>query len=399
MIFRNTLFLVIGVVLTLALQGPMQSWVSGLSHTGLPKIQVAAPLAKQSASSTGPAADPLPGYAPAESRRNALVVATEIAAPAVVSIAVTRSAVVRYRNPFYNDPFFDFFGPQYRREEFSSMGSGVIISEQGYILTNSHVVGGRQGGKLERVLVSLGDGRSFEAELIGEDPDNDLAVLKISGKDLPIARIQRQPDNLIAEWVVAIGNPFGYLIGDGQATVTVGVISAIKRSFSSGSGLHYHNMIQTDAAINPGNSGGPLVNSRGEVIGINTFIFTGGGESQGSIGLGFAIPIQKAMLVLDELVRFGRIRDFTTGIYAAPALGRTSDGVVGVVVAQVDPRSPGEKAGIRRGDIIQTVAGKKLNAVRDIQAVFKLFQVGEKVEITFFRDGKRVTTHLILEEK
>ncbi len=411
--FRNALLLVVGAVLALALQGPLQSWISAFTNQGdaapaaaMPAVNsnakpAAKPSAKQSASApaTGPVADPLPGYAPAESRRNALVAATEIAAPAVVSIAVTRSAVVRYRNPFYNDPFFEFFGSQYRREEFSSMGSGVIVSAQGHILTNSHVVGGRQGGKLEKVLVTLGDERSFAAVLVGEDPDNDLAVLKISGKDLPVARIQGNPDNLIAEWVVAIGNPFGYLIGDSRATVTVGVISAVKRSFSSGSGLHYHNMIQTDAAINPGNSGGPLVNSRGEVIGINTFIFTGGGESQGSIGLGFAIPIQKAMLVKDELVRYGRIRDFTTGIYAAPALGRTAQGIVGVVVAEVEKGSPGDKAGLKRGDIIQTVAGKKLNDVRDIQDIFKLFQVGEKVDLEFIRDENRIRTHLILEEK
>ncbi len=341
-------------------------------------------------------ADPLPGSSPSAARRTAVVVATEQAAPSVVSITVKRSAVVAYQNPFFQDPFFEFFGPQYRREESSSLGSGVIISKEGLIITNSHVVGEGQGGQLLSITVTLSDERQLPAKLIGVDPANDLAVIKIKAENLPVARMQDKADNMIGEWVVAIGNPYGYLIGDPKPTVTVGVISAVNRTFSSNSGIHYHNMIQTDASINPGNSGGALVNVEGNIIGINTFIFTGGGQSQGSIGLGFAIPIQKAKLVMNELVRYGYIREFTTGIYADP---RLDEGRPGATVAGLDKNSPGEKAGLKKGDIIYEVAGKRILNFQDIQDVFKLFQVGESVELLFIRDKDKKKTLMVLEEK
>ncbi|MBW8889450.1 MAG: trypsin-like peptidase domain-containing protein [Fibrobacteres bacterium] len=337
------------------------------------------------------------GSNPSDARRTAIVVATEKAAPSVVSITVRRSAVVAYGNPFFQDPFFDLFGPQYRRKEMSSLGSGVIVSKEGFILTNSHVVGGgEEGGQLEGITVTLPDGRQLQAKLVGADGANDLAVVKIKANDLPVASLQEKPDNLIGEWVVAIGNPYGYLIGDTKPTVTVGVISAVNRSFSSNSDIHYHNMIQTDASINPGNSGGALVNADGKVIGINTFIFTGGGQSQGSIGLGFAIPIQKAKLVMDELIKYGRIREFTTGIYADPNIDENRPGVT---VAGVDRGSPGEKSGLKVGDLIYEVAGKRIATLQDIQDVFKLFQVGESVEIQFQRGNEKRKTSILLEEK
>ncbi len=342
------------------------------------------------------AATPQAGASPSASRRTAIVTATELAAPSVVSITVKRTAVVSYGNPFFQDPFFDFFGPQYRQQEMSSLGSGVIVSKQGYILTNSHVIGQAEGGRLEGITVTLSDERQFQAKLVGLDNANDLAVIQIKAENLPIARIQEKADNMIGEWVVAIGNPYGYLIGDTKATVTVGVISAVNRTFSSTSGIHYHNMIQTDASINPGNSGGALVNVDGEVIGINTFILTGGGQSQGSIGLGFAIPVQKAKLVLDELIKFGRIREFTTGIYTDP---RLDEGRPGATVAGVDRNSPGDKAGLKAGDVIYEVAGKRINTYQDIQEVFKLFQVGETVELLFVRGQEKKRTSMLLEEK
>jgi serine protease Do len=342
------------------------------------------------------------GSNPSDARRTAIVVATEKAAPAVVSVTVRRSSVVAYGNPFFQDPFFDFFGPQYRRKEMSSLGSGVIITKDGIVITNSHVVGGGgnhpgDGGQLEGITVTLSDGRQFPAKLVGADNANDLAVVKIQGAaDLPVAHIQEKPDNLIGEWVVAIGNPYGYLIGDTKPTVTVGVISALNRTFSSTSDIHYHNMIQTDASINPGNSGGALVNVEGRLIGINTFIFTGGGQSQGSIGLGFAIPIQKARLVMNELIKYGRIREFTTGIYADPNMDASRPGVA---IANLDPASPGDKAGLRAGDIIYEVAGKRINTLQDVQDVFKLFQVGESVEILYLRGQEKKKTSILLEEK
>lgn len=338
-----------------------------------------------------------PGSNPSEARRTAIVTATEKAAPSVVSITVRRSAVVAYGNPFFQDPFFDFFGPQYRRKEMSSLGSGVIVSKDGYIITNSHVVGGgEEGGQLEGITATLPDGRQFPAKLIGVDGANDLAVVKLAAPELPVASLQEKPDNLIGEWVVAIGNPYGYLIGDAKPTVTVGVISAVNRTFSSTSDIHYHNMIQTDASINPGNSGGALVNADGKVIGINTFIFTGGGQSQGSIGLGFAIPIQKAKLVMEELIKYGRIREFTTGIYADPNLDEARPGVA---IAGLDRGSPGEKAGLKAGDVIYEVAGKRINNLQDIQDVFKLFQIGESVEIQYLRGNEKRKTSILLEEK
>lgn len=336
------------------------------------------------------------GSDPSESRRTGIVVATERAAPAVVSITVRRSSVVAYGNPFFQDPFFDFFGPQYRRKETGSLGSGVIVSKEGYILTNSHVVGASEGGELEAITVTLPDGRQFPAKLIGADNANDLAVVRIQAQDLPVAQIQDRADNMVGEWVVAIGNPYGYLIGDTKPTVTVGVISAVNRSFSSTSDVHYHNMIQTDASINPGNSGGALVNVDGRLIGINTFIFTGGGQSQGSIGLGFAIPIQKARLVMEELIKYGRIREFTTGIYADPNMDQSRPGAT---VAGIDKGSPGDKAGLKAGDIIYEVAGKRINTLQDIQDVFKLFQVGESVEILYLRLQEKRKALILLEEK
>src|SRR4051812_11200494 len=176
------------------------------------------------------------GSDPTAARRTAIVVATEKAAPAVVSITVRRTEVVAYGNSFFQDPFFDLFGPQYRRKEMSSLGSGVIVSKEGFILTNSHVVGGgEEGGQLDGITVTLPDGRQLPAKLVGADGANDLAVVKIKAPDLPVASLQEKPDNLIGEWVVAIGNPYGYLIGDTKPTVTVGVISAVNRSFSSNS--------------------------------------------------------------------------------------------------------------------------------------------------------------------
>lgn len=333
-----------------------------------------------------------------QGRRNAIVLAAEKASPSVVSITVKRSQVVAYRNPYFNDPFFEFFAPELRKREFSSLGSGVIVSDKGFILTNAHVVGGGEegeGGTLEMLQVTLPDGRKFSAKLVGLDKDIDLAVLRIEGKNLPVAEMQDKADNLIGEWVVAIGNPYGYLIGDSKPTVTVGVISAVGRTFSSQSGIHQHNMIQTDASINPGNSGGALVNAEGKVIGINTFIFTGGGQGQGSIGLGFALPIQKAKLVMDELIRYGYIRQFTTGLYTDPY---AEIPVPGMWVAQVEKGSPADKAGIKAGDIIIRVAGRDILNFRDIQDIFKLFQVGESVDITYYRDGKSFGTSMTLTE-
>jgi serine protease Do len=318
----------------------------------------------------------------------------------VVGIAVTTKELVRQR---YRDPFFDlFFGeapPQVRQAQ--SWGSGVIVDGKGYVLTNFHVVeNATERGTDAELQVTLPDGRSFAGTLLGGDPDNDIAVIKIEAKDLPAASVARGTPE-IGEWALAIGNPYGYLIDDPRPSVTVGVVSAVDRSFTPSAGVKLRHVLQTDASINPGNSGGALVNAAGQLIGINTFIFTGGGQSQGSIGLGFAIPISRAMRIVDEIVKFGRVRDFTTGLYsdpaAAAALGlRRGDGVL---VSEVEVGSPGDKAGLRSGDVIIGVDGKRVSDLEDVRSLLRLFRVGDSVPLRVKRGNKELSASLVLEEQ
>jgi serine protease Do len=332
-------------------------------------------------------------------RESALVQATRKASPSVVGIAVTSKEVVRTR---YRDPFFDlFFGePPAQVRKAQSWGSGVVVDAKGYVLTNFHVVASALESDLPaEIQVTLPDGRGFAAKVLGGDRNNDLAVLKIEGKDLPVAIVSKDPPT-IGEWVLAIGNPYGYLIDDPRPSVTVGVLSAADRSFTPRSGIALRHVLQTDAAINPGNSGGALVNSIGEVIGINTFIFTGGGESSGSIGLGFAIPITRAMRIVDEIVQFGRVRDFTTGLStdpgAAAAMGlRRGDGVL---VSEVEPGSPGDKAGLQPGDVIVGVDGRRVSDLEEVRSLLRLFRVGDSVPLRHRRGKAELSASLVLEE-
>ena len=216
-------------------------------------------------------------------------------APAVVSVNVIRTQQVRARS------FFDpFYMPRVRRSR--GLGSGFIISQNGAILTNDHVVQGA-----ERIMVMLPDGRDFEAELAGSDQLTDVAVLRIRGDSLPVAPLGTSRGLVIGEWALAIGNPFGTLFSNSEPTVTAGVISATERHIipEEDARVVYLGMIQTDASINPGNSGGPLVNSNGQVIGVNSSIFSRGG---GSEGLGFAIPIDRALRVAEDLMNDGELR-------------------------------------------------------------------------------------------
>jgi len=329
-----------------------------------------------------------------QGRRTALVWAVENAAPSVVSVMVVRERL-RQQEYLMQDPFYQFFFgiPPATRERYSSIGSGVLLKKEGIIVTNYHVIAHQGGGARRQITITLPDGREFNSQVLGEDPDNDLAVLKIKGENLPQARVG-QGQNLIGEWVVAIGNPFGYLMGDHQPSVTAGVISALSRTFSLESDIHYHNMIQTDASINPGNSGGALVNASGELIGINTFILTGGPENQGSVGIGFAIPISKVNRVVEEILKYGYIRKWTTGLYA----GQQADRKAGILIIQVERGSPGYKAGIQPGDRLLSVAGKITPTLRDFMEVLRKFQVGEKVTLTYLRGKNLRSTQLLLEE-
>jgi len=227
------------------------------------------------------------------SRRNAITNSVRDVEPAVVSVNVIKTELVRGRSPF-GFGFFDFFDNTPMQRQVQSIGSGVIYDSEGYLITNAHVVSGAT-----QIKVVLPDKREFDAGIVGMDHIHDIAKLKISGNKLPYARLGNSQDLIIGEWSIALGNPYGFLMNDSKPSVSVGVISAINRSFSPRADKHeYKHMIQTDAAINPGNSGGPLANINGEVIGINTFIFS---ENGGNIGIGFAIPINTVKAILDKM--------------------------------------------------------------------------------------------------
>ncbi len=319
-------------------------------------------------------------------RENAITQAVKKVEPAVVSVNVIKTRIVRrYANPF-NDPFFGFFGYVPYKQEIKGIGSGVIINEKGYIVTNAHVVEGATQTK-----IILPDSRSFDAKLVGIDKVHDIAVLKIKGENLPFAKLGDSSDLIIGEWSIAVGNPYGFLIKDSKPTVTVGVISAVGRDFApKEDGKIYKNMIQTDTAINPGNSGGPLVNVLGEVIGINTFIFS---ESGGSIGLGFAIPINTVKKISRELIEYGKIREIHFGFKIqniTPLIASyfRLKSTEGVIVVQLEKGGPAEKAGLKRGDIIVKINDKKIKNAEDAEIAVSDITVGDKIRIVAKRGNK-----------
>ena len=334
------------------------------------------------------------------SRRTAVVTAVEHVSPAVVSISVVATRVVR-ADPFagmFRDEFFDRFYPGMEyRQHVSSLGSGVIVDAAGLVVTNEHVV-----RDAERVTVTLTDGRQVPAKILGGSATYDLAVLKIDAEHLPVAPLGDSDGLVVGEWAIAIGNPFGYLITDSQPTVTAGVVSATRRDIKSeatSTGV-YKNMIQTDAAINPGNSGGPLVNGDGEVIGINTFIFTQGG---GSLGIGFAIPANLVRSVLAEIRAYGRVRIAWPGFqvqpvtaYLAQRLGFREPG--GLVVTRVDAGGPAAQVGVRVGDRIRKVNARVVNSVDDAQRSIYGAAVGDHLALVVERDGRTFDLRVTLAE-
>jgi len=336
-----------------------------------------------------------------ESRRTAIVEAAERVGPATVSISVVQRRVVR-QAPMSSDEFFERFFrgafPERQYEQrYQSFGSGVVIDPDGYILTNDHVVRGSS-----EIRVSLTDGREFEARFLGGDPRFDLAVLKIDGDSLPVAPLGNSDDLLIGEWCVAIGNPFGYLLNDPSPSVSAGVVSAVHRDIVSETetGAVYKDMIQTDAAINPGNSGGPLVNSRGEVIGISSFIFTSSGGSQ---GMGFAIPINVAKLIINEMIEYGSVRDVWVGIRVqdiTPVLSQRMDlpTSAGVFASYVEADSPADRAGIRAGDVVIGVNGEAVENIRQARRAIFGARVGDIITLNVLRAGERRDFDVKLEE-
>lgn len=335
-----------------------------------------------------------------KSRENILTQTVGKVSPSVVGINIIE--IREYRDPFFSffdDPFFrQFFGDRgSTNREVKGLGSGYIISPDGYIVTNDHVA-----GHATEVKVTLTDGRTFEAEVIGTDMASDICLLKIDGENLPYIEPGNSDDIIIGEWVIALGNPFGLFELNEKPTVTVGVVSASGMNLEPINERYYLNMIQTDAAINGGNSGGPLVNSLGEIIGMNTLIFTAGGTS-GSIGLGFAIPINKIISIVDELKEYGKInRDFEIGM----RIQSIDEGIAtyydlndtkGVIVTKVYRKSPADIGGIEVGDIITEINDYKINNENTIFGVFHEFRTGQVIDVKIIRDHNKLTKQMKLE--
>jgi len=336
---------------------------------------------------------------PGASRHTAITRAIHRVSPAVASISVTQIQDVY--SPFARDPFFEFFFPGRRpKREVQSSGSGVVISPDGYILTNFHVV-----ENATNVVVTLPGGEEFEAEIIGTDYITDLALLKLDGKYFPYAKLGDSDELIIGEWVVALGNPFGLFDISKQPTATAGIVSALNMDFGSQSGGRiYKDMIQTDAAINRGNSGGPLVNALGEVIGINTFIFTGSQYSEGSIGIGFAIPINIGKEIAEELKVSGKIdRSFSTGLAVERLTAEVATYLEvpfthGVIVVDVESGSNAEKSGVMVGDIIYAVNDEEISSSREILRIIKEgdLRSGNRIKLRIYRDGQKIIKYLTL---
>ena len=335
-----------------------------------------------------------------KSRQTAITYAIEQISNSVVGINVTQLKQQQV-NPFF-DPFWGGFFPYTRTFKVDNMGSGVLVSPDGYIITNTHVV-----DNATEIVVTLRGGKSYEAQLVGMDNLTDIALVKVDDSDLPFADLGNSDELIVGEWAIALGNPLGLFDVNHQPTATAGIISGVKMDFGLKEAGHvYQNMIQTDAAINPGNSGGPLVNALGEVIGINTFIMTGSNYSSGSIGIGFAIPINRVKEVAEDLKKFGKVeRSYTTGVHVQaidPVIQRylrlpTSEGVI---ITDVEKRSSGERAGLQIGDVILAVDNRKINSPKDIIRVIDegLHKVGDNVTLTILRESNSIDIQLTLEE-
>ncbi|HEY5719318.1 MAG TPA: trypsin-like peptidase domain-containing protein [Gammaproteobacteria bacterium] len=324
--------------------------------------------------------EPTPASAPAASSPRSYADAVTQSAPAVVNIH-TAKLVTEQPHPLLEDPTFRrFFGesleePQQRLE--TNLGSGVLVSSEGHLLTNNHVVYGA-----DRIRVQLADGRIAAATLVGSDPESDLAVLRIDLPDLPAATIGASDTLRVGDVVLAIGNPFGV----GQ-TVTMGIVSAIGRSQLGISALE--NFIQTDAAINPGNSGGALVNANGDLVGINTAIFSRSGGSQ---GIGFAIPMSLASAILEQIIERGRVVRGWLGVEiqnldAELATSLGLERAAGIVVAGVLREGPADQAGLRPGDVITAIGGEPVDDGQAAQRMIFRIAPGDAVKVSGWREG------------
>lgn len=325
------------------------------------------------------------------SMQNAFISISKAVTPAVVSVTVISTP----KNKMPDIPFFHNFqfnipnpGPQ------KGMGSGVIVTRDGYIITNNHVV---EDADKNGIKVKLSDKREFPAKLIGTDPTTDVAVIKIDASNLPVASLGNSDSVEVGQWVLAVGNPLGL-----TSTVTAGIVSALGRDIDvSADRWGIRNFIQTDAAINPGNSGGALVNIKGQVIGINSMIATRTGFNE---GYGFAIPINLVKKMAEDIIEYGRVRRPMLGIQMKSGIDETDARALGlpkpegVWIQDVNPGSPAEAAGIKAGDVVLAVNGKKVDAANEIQLLIAELKPGDIVILTIFRDGKTITKKVKLGE-
>ncbi|MEH3106667.1 MAG: Do family serine endopeptidase [Sphingomonas fennica] len=355
-----------------------------------------------------------PGTIPAQAPRPGAPMSfadlTARLAPAVVNISTTQRVEVRQQqqNPFAGTPFDDFFrqfgggggqgGDRPVTREAQSLGSGFIISEDGYVVTNNHVIaGGRTdfgNATVSSIKVTLPDRKEYTARVVGKDAQSDLAVLKIDAKGLPFVQFGDSTRTRVGDWVIAIGNPFAL-----GGTVTAGIVSAIHRSI--GQQGAYDRYIQTDAAINQGNSGGPMFDLAGNVVGINTAIFSPTG---GNVGIGFAIPAEEAKPVIDQLMKGGRIRRGYLGVGIQPMTEDIAASLRlpkdrGEIVARVEPGQPAERAGIRQGDVIVKVNNRDVSPDNTLSYIVANSPIGTRVPVEVIRGGQRLTLTAVVGER
>ncbi|MCE5201338.1 MAG: Do family serine endopeptidase [Synergistaceae bacterium] len=326
---------------------------------------------------------------------NPIVGIVKRSSPAVVNIDTeTMVKVTPMPNPFAGDPFFEeFFGEEFfgdggqeRTVPRIGKGSGFIVSKDGYILTNNHVVEGA-----DKIRVTLLDGRTFSARKVGQDPTFDLAVIQIKASNLPVLTLGDSDATEVGEWVVAIGNPLGF-----ENSVTVGVVSAKNRTLQAPD-TSFQGFMQTDAAINPGNSGGPLIDLKGNVVGINTAIVP---YAQ---GIGFAVPVNMAKQIMDDLIKHGEVRRGWIGVTVQPLTSSLIEAYKipvkeGSIIADVRKGSPAEKYGLKRGDVIVSIGGQKVKTSQDVVFFVRNKLAGDKVKFEIYRNGKKQEIEIVLGE-
>jgi serine protease Do len=380
--------------------------LTGLAIAPAAMAQTAAPaLAAPPAAAPAAPSAPLRYEPPANAPRSFADLTARLQ-PAVVNISTTQRVEVGRAFPRFGpgtsiEELFRRFQEQQGEagepvtREATSLGSGFLISPDGYLVTNNHVISGRDGrSPVDSITVTLSDRREFTAKVIGKDPLSDLALLKIDGKDLPYVRFGNSRSTRVGDWAIAIGNPFGL-----GGTVTAGIVSALHRNITGGGA--YDRYIQTDASINQGNSGGPLFDLEGNVIGVNTAIFSPTG---GNVGVGFAIPAELAQPVIEQLRTGGRVRRGYLGVQIQPlsapiaaSLGLPKDR--GEIVAGVEPNGPAAKAGIRQGDVVVAVAGQEVSPDNTLSFIVANTPIGTKVPVTVIRDGQRQTITATIAER